>query len=187
MTRTRHARIALASATFAIVLAGLLVLVAIEAGPAPDAGPDGWTVTVTGEVDADAVVPVRALYNGTYDTITREFLFVNEWGTSYTVEFTGVRLRDVLHGSGVVLGAEASGLYFHAADGYSTPLISLQDILVNPDDAIIAFKQSGNWIKPKIEGGDGPVRAVLDHALTQPGANSVFWAKHVTQIIIARE
>lgn len=180
----RHRKISVATVVFVALFAGMMSLALSHAGEGPFQGPDNWTLTITGAMEQDVSIPIEALYNGTYETITSDYHFLNQWGTSFTFTFTGVRLVDLLERTSVALNESTGSVRFGSIDGYITESIPLESIYDDPDGVIIAFKQDGEWIPSKAQGGEGPLRVVVGREVIGDGANSIYWAKYATTVIV---
>ncbi len=143
-----------------------------------------WELKISGNVNQEVIIHYQQLVDGDYGMITdREFYFKNSFGTEDYYIFSGASLWQILNQTGVLRG-NSSEFYFRCADNYETATLSLASIQANPQYVIIAFKQGDDYIKPKSEGGDGPLRAVVDYELTKPAPNSQYWAKYVNEVII---
>ncbi|MBD3353341.1 MAG: molybdopterin-dependent oxidoreductase [Candidatus Lokiarchaeota archaeon] len=145
---------------------------------------NSWTLTLKGEVSQEVSINLQDIYDETYGTAyTREFLYKNEYGTQYTNEYTGIRLWDIIQNTSIDIDTEADSFYFQGIDGWFSPIISLSDLENNPEMFIVCFKENGEFLKYKNEGGDGPLRAVVDFAITDPDPNAKYWSKYLAEII----
>lgn len=146
-----------------------------------------WELKISGNVDEEVIIQYQALINGTFGIISdKEFYFINSFGTELYFVFTGVSLWRILNQTGVLCENRSQiQFYFRAYDNYETGKLNLADLQAHPNDVIVAFKQKGvGYLRPKIEGGDGPLRAVVEYNLTKPYPNSQYWAKYLNEIII---
>lgn len=183
MKITRNQKIALFFGSLILVTAGLVTYSVITSDSPLFLGVQDWKIEINGAVEQEVSVPYEALYNGTYDTITKEFYFINDYGTEYNIEFTGVKLWDILQDA-ANLTEGADYLYFYSIDEYFTPRMELNLVENNPEDCILAFKEEGKWLKPKNRGGDGPVRAIVGYDLVKPRVNSQYWAKYLFRVVV---
>ena len=143
-----------------------------------------WELKITGNVTQEINVTYSQIVNGNYGLIeNRPFYFINSYGTNYWEIYTGASLWEILNQTGV-LPANATKFYFRSVDNYETGTLWLDNISEHPDYALIAFKLGNQVLLPKDQGGDGPLRAIVDYNLTKPAVNSQFWAKYVNTVVI---
>ncbi|HUX99459.1 MAG TPA: molybdopterin-dependent oxidoreductase [Candidatus Deferrimicrobium sp.] len=143
-----------------------------------------WEIKISGNVEAEIIIQYQEIVDGDFGMIeNRYFYYINSWGTERSYYVTGPSLWQVLNQTGV-LRENSTQFYFKCVDNWVTDPLSLSDIEANPDYVLLAFKIDGQILKPKSEGGDGPIRAAVDFNLTKPDSNSEYWAKYLNQIII---
>ena len=143
-----------------------------------------WEVSIYGNVTEEVTIPYEALANGTYGLIEdRTFYYKNSFGTEEYHTVTGPSLWHVLNQTGVLRG-NSTQVYFRSVDNYETGTLDIAEVEAHPEYAVLAFKYDGEILKPKSEGGDGPIRGVVDFNLTTPDTNTGYWAKYLNQIII---
>ncbi len=143
-----------------------------------------WEVRITGNVNFEVIIQYQEVVNSTYGVVdNRHFHYLNTWGTERDYYYTGASLWQILNQTGVLKG-NSTQYYFSCYDNYVTEKLWLSDIEANPDYVLIAFKKGSEFLKPKSEGGEGPLRAIVDFNLTDPGPNSEYWAMYVNEIII---
>ena len=143
-----------------------------------------WELKITGNVTHEVNVTYSQIVNGDYGLIeNRPFYFINSYGTNFWQNYTGASLWQILNQTGV-LPPNATKFYLQSVDNYVTGTLWLDNISANPDYVLIAFKLWNEVIQPKDQGGDGPLRAIVDYNLTKPEVNSQYWAKYVNTVII---
>jgi DMSO/TMAO reductase YedYZ molybdopterin-dependent catalytic subunit len=92
-------------------------------------------------------------------------------------DYTGVPLRVLLEHAGVF--ENATSVYVQASDGYATTL-TLQKVMEENENLILAYEKDGIALEPLTEGGEGPVRLVI---ATDEYAQ--MWIKSVTVIEVS--
>jgi DMSO/TMAO reductase YedYZ molybdopterin-dependent catalytic subunit len=143
-----------------------------------------WELKITGNVNQEITIQYQQIVNGTFGLVEdRPFFFKNSYGTEYWENYTGASLWQILNQTGV-LPVNATQFYFRSVDNWVTNPLLLDDISAHPDFVLIAFKLGDEILLPKDQGGNGPLRAIVDYNLTKPNVNSEYWAKYVNTVII---
>ncbi len=143
-----------------------------------------WELKISGNVKQEVIIQYQQIENSSFGLIEdRNFYYLNSYGTVYNFSCTGASLWQILNQTGV-LRENATMYYFSCYDNYRTDTLWLSDIEAHPDYVLIAFEINGEILKPKEQGGDGPLRATVDFHLTDPNPNSEYWAKYLNEIII---
>ncbi len=122
-------------------------------GPVPD-WPDDWKLEVSGRINKERSFELSELkdFPGVISQ-KQDFHCVTGW-SKLGIEWTGIRVRDVLDNLGLADGAKH--VMFHAVDGYST---NLPLNVATRDDVLIVWKMEGSEIPSK---HGGPVRTVVE-------------------------
>lgn len=136
------------------------------------------------ELQEEAILIIKE--NGT-EIKQVDFNFINELeevtfnkeldtsdSTPVDQRFTGVLLHDILSEAGVSL-EEKGQVTVKAIDGYMAAL-SIDEVL-SPDNVYLVYKNNGEFLKGKSEGGTGPYRIVIRE--DQFGQR---WCKFVTEV-----
>jgi len=124
----------------------------LHVGDVPEYGPGEWSLTIGGDVDAPYVMSYEELRSMPATTVTVDIHCVTKW-SKFDMEWTGVRVRDLLARAGV--RPSATHVLEHAEFGYTTN-VPLADVM--RDDSLVAYAYDGEDLDP-IHGG--PVRMVL--------------------------
>lgn len=107
-----------------------------------------------------------------------EVTFNKELDTSdsdpVTHSYTGVPLKNVIKAVGIDLDGKGQ-VIVKAIDGYTVAL-TLQEVLEN-DNVYLVYKDDGEYLKGKSEGGTGPFKTVIRE--DQFGQR---WCKFVTEV-----
>lgn len=145
--------------------------------------PDLYVIRLEGNVSEVITFSYEDIVDGTYGIIDdQEFEFLNQYGTRYTVTYTGVSVWALLDYAQVHY-PNSTGLYFKSYDNFVTELLSLEDIKTYSELIIIAFKIGNKVLKYTDEDG-GPMRSIVNLSVTEPEYNSQYWAKYVNTIIV---
>ena len=77
-----------------------------------------------------------------------------------TAVWTGVSIKEILNSVDPQLLAEAKQVLVRAEDGFTSALTTTE-IMTGGDDVLLAYKENGQLLKGKTEGGVGPFRLIL--------------------------
>ncbi len=133
----------------------------------PEANPNGWKLRISGLVENPSEYTLAQLEDLATVKYVKPFHCVTKWSIA-DVEWTGVRLRDLLERSGVK--NEARWVMFHCLDGYTAP-VPLEDAM-HPD-SIVALKINGEPLKPE---QGYPARPFIPHLY---GWKSAKWLSEI--------
>ncbi|MFX1294477.1 MAG: hypothetical protein ACFFD2_06445 [Promethearchaeota archaeon] len=143
-----------------------------------------WELTIKGNVKQEVVIHYQQITDGEFKIIEdMEFYFINSYGTEESHIYSGPTLWQILNQTDILL-ENSTKYYFRCYDNYVTESLWLSDIEIHPEYVIIAFKEGDQFLKPKSEGGTGPLRAIVHFNLTNPNPNGEYWAKYLNEIII---
>jgi len=92
--------------------------------------------------------------------------------------FTGIPLKTIFENLGILV-EDATGVRFHADDGFSVMLP--WDEAIDSQNTFIAIKENGELFGTRQEGGSGPFRSVI---ALDPFANR--WCRYLVRIDIVR-
>jgi hypothetical protein len=87
-----------------------------------------------------------------------------------TYTYTGVLMKDIYHYAGIDL-ADREALVVTAADGYVVA-VDMNKFL-DDDNVYLAYRQDGEWLKSREEGGSGPYMMII-----RKDPFSQFWCKY---------
>jgi len=133
----------------------------------PEANPSVWKLRISGLVEKPSEYTLAQLEDLATVKYAKPFHCVTKWSIA-DVEWTGVRLRDLLERSGVK--NEARWVMFHCLDGYTAP-VPLEDAM-HPD-SIVALKINGEPLKPE---QGYPARPFIPHLY---GWKSAKWLSEI--------
>ncbi len=133
----------------------------------PEANPSVWKLRISGLVEKPSEYTLAQLEDLATVKYVKPFHCVTKWSIA-DVEWTGVRLRDLLERSGVK--NEAKWVMFHCLDGYTAP-VPLEDAM-HPD-SIVALKINGEPLKPE---QGYPARPFIPHLY---GWKSAKWLSEI--------
>lgn len=145
---------------------------------------DYWNLTITGAVEEDIVISYEDLIGGQLFTIHYDVSFhlLNNYPREWDITVSGVTVEDILNYIGDKILPTASAIYFKGSDEYCTPEIPLT--YISGTNVMVIFEENGEILKPKTEGGNGPLRSIVDFSFTDPDPNSIYWVKYLNQIVI---
>lgn len=145
---------------------------------------DYWNLTITGAIEEDVVISYESLIGGELFTIYNDIPFhmLNNFPKEWDITVAGVIVEDILNYVSDKILPSATGIYFKAADEYYTPTIPLT--FITGTNVMVIYKENGEVLKSKTEGGDGPLRGIVNFSFTDPEPNSIFYAKYLNQIVI---
>ncbi|MHA1683088.1 MAG: hypothetical protein ACTSUE_19270 [Promethearchaeota archaeon] len=175
----------------------LLVIIGIGAGITPllvynynlsqNRNPTPWSVVVFGSgTSGNVTIPYDDLTSGFYTIVNDVAFFINNrLNFNYTYMYTGVSVWDLLEKSGV-LAPNATGIRFWSEDNYRCEVIPINLVQNHKFQVILGYIQDGKFLKSKVQGGDGPLRSVINFTVSQlmepPTYNSQFWVKYTNAI-----
>ena len=143
-----------------------------------------WTLTIKGNVKNEIDIPYTQIVNGTYYTIENaKFHIMNNFGREWDTYYTGISLWDLLNKTNI-LNENSSYAIFKAIDGYVSTKVDLSTIRQHKDEIIIAYKENGEILKLKDDGGDGPLHLILNFSVTDPNPNTPYNVKYLNEIEI---
>lgn len=143
-----------------------------------------WELLINGNVSKEIDISYQDLVDGKYGTVvnqTYQFLDIEGHRANYT--YTGVSVWNILSETHV-LNNNSTAIEFKSYDLYVTSPLNLTKIQEYPNLTIIAYKLNGKFLTTKEQGGDGPLRAIIDLSVTTPTYNSQYWAKYVNEIYV---
>lgn len=141
-----------------IIVCAVLILAIIPLYPLVHVNnaPSGY-LQVTGNVDHTLNMTVSQVEALPSTTITATLVSSGNPQDDGTFSYTGVTLWSLLQRAGIATNASSVAVF--ASDGYQADL-TIKEI-ENNSQIIMAYKQNGEYMKPKSEGGDGPLRLIV--------------------------
>lgn len=122
-----------------------------------------------------------------YTVVNNQFFEgLNNYGTMLTGYFTGAELYDILVKTGVI-AYNPTKLCFKATDGYVSDFLNITDIQKYPSEVIIAWAEEGQALKSQSQGGDGPLRSIVNITIAPniaPDSVTSFWVKYCNEIYV---
>ena len=148
-----------------------------------NSNPNLYSIKIEGNVSKEIVYSYEEIVDGSYGYVdNQEFNFLNQWGTRYSVNYTGVSLWALLTYQSII-NPNSTRIYFKSYDSYNTENLTLSQVENNPNLVIIAFKKFNSVLKYTDDDG-GPLRAIVNLSVTEPDYNSKYWAKYVNTIVV---
>lgn len=145
--------------------------------------PNPLSIIITGNVSKEISFNYDDITNGTYGTVgDRQFTFLNDFGTQYDANYTGVSVWALLTYSSI-LTPSSTAIYFYSWDNYQSASLSLEDVENNPEEIIIAFKKGDTYLRNNSVDG-GPFRSIVNLSVTEPLYCSQYWVKYINKIVV---
>lgn len=121
-----------------------------------------------------------------FPRVDRAFNFKNDFGTEWTERYGGVSLRVLVETLHLNLTPHFT-VEFVAQDGYKNPHELNETVIwAHPDEIIVADTYRGRAMDPKLEGGDGPFRSVVERGLVA-NPNSQDLLKWLSKVLIVSD
>jgi hypothetical protein len=140
-----------------------------------------WNVRLFGSTVAEEKsVSYQEIMNDSIFThyLDTPFNYTKSNGVSYWINFSGIRMWDLILYSGVEYGA-ANAIRFHSWDGQQSIItVNITMIQNNASMIIIAFAENGA-IFGFPPNGEGPLKSIVDYRLTAPLISCAYATKYL--------
>ena len=131
---------------------------------------ESWVIRIYGNVKREYYIGLSFLENSSlFNYTTRHFYMVNQYGTEWNRDFSGADLEMIFNQTDC-LSNDSKSLRFLADDGYSSFELPVRLIVENPGNVLLARKENDVLLKPKTDGGDGPIKSVVSFEIIENDA-----------------
>jgi hypothetical protein len=148
-----------------------------------NSNPELYSIRIEGNVSEVTTYSYDQIVEGSFGLVENQnFVFLNQYDSQYNRVYTGVSVWSLLTYI-TIMYPNSTGISFKSYDSYVTETLTLEQININPELVIIAFKIDDRALKYNDNDG-GPLRSIVDLSVTDPVYCSKYWVKHVNTIVV---
>jgi len=101
---------------------------------------------------------------------SQEYDMLNSWGTEYSKTVSGVSLNSIFERLSII-PINATYIQFEAVDNFKSFKLPIEVVRNFPNQVLLINKEYGRILKPKSDGGEGPIKGFVSLPALQNNQN----------------